>query len=305
VIYLAGTIVRTLLRGFTFTAFETAQCAVAFAITLGAGMRLANAHAGVGTALAIFSLICAAACYLVSFRVLDDGRAHGRNFYTYSTFGFVLALAGTSMFFTGVAAAAAWAGLAVACVSLGRVYGRFTLQVHGGIYLVVGLAAAGALEEAAGLLFGSRAWPTGPEWPLAGGLVVAAICYALARHVEGPLRVAEAGLVVWLAGALLAGVLTFGYHRVFGGAASHAYCATLRTAVLSLGALSLAWAGTHWKRVEFSRLVYPVMALGAWRVLGIDLHQDRTTALFLSLLLYGTALIFLPRIASGAVSERV
>ena len=31
-------------------------------------------------------------------------------------------------------------------------------------------------------------------------------------------------------------------------------------------------------------------------MIGIDLHQDRTAALFLSLLLYGAALILLPRI---------
>jgi hypothetical protein len=304
-IYLASTIVRTLLRGFTFTGFETAQCAAAFAVALGGGMRLAQTDPGVGPALAILCVACAAACYLVSFRVLDHGGAHGRNFYTYSTFGFLLALAGTRMLFSGAAAAIAWAVLAIACVWSGRVFGRFTLQVHGGIYLLVGLAAAGALEEAAGLLLASRAWPLGAEWPLLGGLVVAATCYALARHVEGPLRIAEAGLLVWLAGALLAGILTFGYHSVFGGAASHAYCATLRTAVISLGALSLAWGGAHWKRIEFSRLVYPVMALGAWRVIGIDLHQDRTTALFLSLFLYGATLVLLPRIGGVKAPERV
>ena len=297
-IYLAGTIVRTLLRGLAFTGFEIAQCGAAFILALGGGMRLAQTDSGAGIAFAILSLLCAAACYLVSFRVLDHGAAHGRNFYTYSTFGFLLALAGTRMLFSGAVAAAAWALLAVACVWLGRVYGRFTLQVHGGIYLLVGLAVTGALEEAAGLLLASRAWPLDNEWPLAGGLAVAVLCYVLARHVDGPLRVAEAGLLVWLAGALLAGVLTFGYHSAFGGAASHAYCATLRTAVISLGALALAWAGGHWKRLEFSRLVYPVMALGAWRVIGIDLHQDRTTALFLSLFLYGATLVLLPRITS-------
>ena len=47
---------------------------------------------------------------------------------------------------------------------------------------------------------------------------------------------------------------------------------------------------------EFSRLVYPVMALGAYRMVGVDLQQDRTAALFLSLLLYGGALMLLPRL---------
>jgi hypothetical protein len=302
-IYLASTIVRTLLRGFTFTLFETAQCAIAFAIALGGGMRLAATDAGVRESAAMLSLLCAAACYLVSFRVLDHDHVRGRNFYTYSTFGFLLALAGTRMLFSGAAAAAAWAVLAIACVWLGRVYGRFTLQVHGGIYLLVGLLVSGALEDASELLFGSRLWPVAPAWPILGGAATAAICYLLARHVHSALRVAEAGVLIWLAGSIVAGLLTFAYHTVFGAGASHAYCATLRTAVLSLGALVLAWAGARWGRVEFSRLVYPVMVLGAWRVVAIDLRQDRTTALFLSLLLYGAALILLPRIITRGRSS--
>jgi len=38
------------------------------------------------------------------------------------------------------------------------------------------------------------------------------------------------------------------------------------------------------------------MALGAYRMVGVDLRQDRTVALFLSLLLFGTALMLLPRL---------
>jgi hypothetical protein len=70
----------------------------------------------------------------------------------------------------------------------------------------------------------------------------------------------------------------------------------LRTLVLSATALLLAWAAGRWDRQEFGRLVYPVMALGAYRMIGVDLHQDRTAALFLSLLLYGGALILLPKL---------
>ena len=78
--------------------------------------------------------------------------------------------------------------------------------------------------------------------------------------------------------------------------AVHAYCATLRTSVVTLSALGLAWAGTRWNISEFLRLTYPAMVLGAYRLVAEDLRQERTTALFLSLLVYGTALMALPRL---------
>jgi hypothetical protein len=37
------------------------------------------------------------------------------------------------------------------------------------------------------------------------------------------------------------------------------------------------------------------MALGAWRLIAVDLRQEEKTALFLSLLVYGAALMLLPR----------
>ena len=68
-----------------------------------------------------------------------------------------------------------------------------------------------------------------------------------------------------------------------------------RTGVLAAAALLLAWAGSRWNRLELSRLIYPVMIAGAYRLVVEDLHQDRKAALFLSLLLYGAALMALPR----------
>jgi hypothetical protein len=67
------------------------------------------------------------------------------------------------------------------------------------------------------------------------------------------------------------------------------------TGVLASAALLLAWAGSRWNRLELSRLIYPVMIAGAYRLVMDDLHQDRKAALFLSLLLYGAALMLLPR----------
>lgn len=299
-IYLSSTIVRTLLRGFTFTGFETAQCVLAFLIGVGGGLRLSSqSHVA-----AAFALACAVACYVVSFALLDRRGALGRNFYTYSTFGILLAISGSRILLSDAAAPAAWSVLAVACMWAGGSFGRFTLQLHGGIYLLLAAAASGALEHAAAFFLGSPWWPDDRQAALWAGALAALLCYLLAvRHTRGrgewnfrALRIALAGILVWLAAGIAAGGLTGVYHALFGAAASHAYCATLRTGVLAAAALLLAWAGSRGNQPELSRLIYPMMIAGAYRLLMVDLHQDRTVALFLSLLVYGAALMALPRL---------
>ena len=167
------------------------------------------------------------------------------------------------------------------------------------------MASSSALEQAAGLLLGSRAWPGGAPWAIWSGAFTASLCYAIGtRHGAAvtpswssrALRVLVAGTAVCLVSGIAAGLLTSGYHAIFGAEATHAYCATLRTLVLSVRRPAARLESARWQRLEFARLVYPVMALGAYRMVGVDLQQDRTAALFLSLLLYGGALILLPKL---------
>jgi hypothetical protein len=299
-IYLTSTIVRTLFRGFTFTAFETAQCAFAFFIGVGGGLRLSHAAPTV----AMFALTCSVACYIVSFSRLEHDGTRGRNFYTYSTFGILLVIAGSRILLSGMAACAAWSALAVACIWAGGFFGRLTLKVHGAIYLLLALVGAGAINQAAAFVLAAAQWPGDNQAALWAGLAVAAACYWLAvrDRQRSPawnwqaLQLILAAAVVWLAAGVAAGWLTGIYHGVFGDLASHAYCATLRTAVLAGAALLLAWAGSRWSNRELSHLIYPLMIFGGYRLLLIDLHQDRKVALFLSLLVYGAALMALPRL---------
>jgi len=305
-IYLSSTIVRTLLRGFTFTGFETAQCAFAFLISVGGGLRLTSHSPGAAPALAILALVCAAACYLVSFLMLDRHAEQSRNFHTYSTFGLLLTLAGSRILLSGAAATVAWSVLAIAAIFVGGIFLRLTLKVHGIMFMLLALGASSALEQAAGLLLGSRAWPGGAPWAIWSGALTACLCYVLGTRQSAAvtpswssraLRILVAGAAVCLVAGIAAGLLTAGYHQQFGAQATHAYCATLRTLVLSAAALLLAWGASRYPdRPEFGRLVYPVMALGAYRVVGVDLQQDRTAALFLSLLLFGAALMLLPKL---------
>jgi hypothetical protein len=296
-IYLSSIIVRTLLRQFTFTKFETAQCAIAFAISVGCGLR-------VTPAMAIPAVACGMACYVVAFAVIErQGRTV--NFYTYSTFGLLLLLAGSRILLAGMTAAGVWGTLAVLCMWAGARSRSLTLQVHGGVFLLAALGTSGALQQAAAFLIASANWP-GEQLPaLLAGLPAAALAYLFAIRASGGdpdtwnirwFRLAIAATLAWLCAGAAAGALTAGYHAIFGPMAAHAYCATLRTTVLAGGALLLGAMGARWKIPELSRLIYPTMALGAFRLLTQDLHQDRTAALFLSLLVFGAALLALPRL---------
>jgi hypothetical protein len=311
-IYLASTIVRTLFRGCTFAGFETAQCAVAFAISVSGGLRLSSEDRGLAPALAMLMLSCAAASYLVSFAFLERHRGRGRNFYTYSTFGILLALVGSRIVLSGMMAAGAWSVLAIACVWAGGTFGRLTLQVHGAVYLLLALVSSGGPQQAASLLLDPGQWPGAHPAALWAGTLAAALGYALAARSQPAansswkfqaFRLAMAVSFLWMAAGIAAGGLTALYHACFGAGASHAYCATLRTGVLAGLALLLAWAGSRWKRAELSALIYPAMLLGLYRLVTDDLHQDDKVPLFLSLAAYGAALTILPRMRSLRMSS--
>ena len=284
-IYLSSTMVRTLLNGFTFTAFETAQLGLAFLLAMGGGMRLAS-DPHIVQVLAALCLGCAEACYGAAHRL------QGRNLQTFAGFGFLLLLAGTRLAIPVDPAWAAWSLLAVAFLAAGRP----ALAWHGCFFLLSALAASGALAQATKLVLGAGD-SGGTLAPLLGETAAAVACYAISLHRKLPgrlLAVALSGAAFWMAAGIGATALTWSYHGLFGALAPHAYCATLRTAVLAWGAVLLAWAGKSWKRHELPSLVYVVVGLGAYRLLLVDLRQDGKAAIVLSLLIYGAALMLLP-----------
>lgn len=304
-IYLSSVIVRTLLRGRTFTNFETAQCAAAFLIGVGGALRLTSWDAHIAPALGVFALVCGAACYAISFMVLERHGSHGRNFYTYSTFGILLVVVGCRILWSGGAAEIIWSILALACIAAGGRWSRFTLEVHGGIYLLLALTFSGALREAAGFLLDANLWVGSSHAALWIGVGVTGACYLLAAR-SAPflslgwnfraLRIALASMLVWEVLGLTAGGLTGIYRGLFGVEGNDPFCITLRTAVVTCAAVLLALAGARPNLRDLTQMVYPLMLLGAYRLIAHDMHHDRKAALVLSLLLYGVALMAIPRL---------
>jgi len=176
------------------------------------------------------------------------------------------------------------------------------------LYLLLASVSSGITALSSGLLvgsgtgiatFGAAAW---------ANTAMALVCYVImvyyARQKETSLAqlavvLLVAAVGIWNAGGLLAGILTGVWVQWRGVQDSAAYCATLRTLVLTGGSVLLALAAARWRRRELVLLVYLVMVLSAYKLLTQDLQQDRTLALFLSLALYGGALMLLPRLLPG------
>ena len=304
VIYLSSVTVRTLLHGRAFTSFETGQCALAFLIGLGGAMRLSSQGSHLTPAIAGFALLCGVACYAISFKVLARQGSHGRNFYTYSTFGILLVLAGCRILLSDGGVAIVWFLLALACIAAGGFWTRLTLEMHGGVYLLLALILSGALLRSTRLLLGTVLWPHSISPELWMGAGVAGASYLLAVHAPRSMvggwnfhafRVAMAAVLVWVVLGLAAGGLVGIYHGLFGIAAADSFCATLRTSAVVGVTLLVAAVGSRPDFRDFAQLVFPLM-LGGYRLLTDDLRQDRKAALFLSLLLYGAMLIALPRL---------
>ncbi len=259
-IYGASAIIRTLLRARTFGMLEIAQTAVAF--VLGAGGIVAIT--GRDLPIAIFALACGVACYVLASRLTE-----GRNRLAYATFGLLLVASGTWLMMSGIALVAAWSVLAVVASVWKRV------DAHAAVFLWLALLVSRVAERAAAVFFGGESFPAAPAAIL---LIAAALSYLIVRRRMPALFIAV-GLTGVAAGQLMS-VLRFP-------------CSG--TIVLTAAALVLAWCGTRWHRKELVWLTYAFIAAAGLRIILRDLPTAKAIELVIPLLLFGAALILLPR----------
>ena len=76
--------------------------------------------------------------------------------------------------------------------------------------------------------------------------------------------------------------------------------ATLRTGVLAVAALLVAWASRQPRFREWTWLVYPLLVVIGLKMVAQDFKFSRPATLFIALALYGAALIVAPRLRRGA-----
>jgi hypothetical protein len=307
-IYLSGMIVRTLWRKFTVTPFEIVQCVIAFGIATAGALRVAQD--GATLAVALFSAIACVACYAVSFVTLEH-RHQDRNFFTYGTFGLALALIAAFLLLSGFERSVVLCALGAASIYVGKQSDRMTLKWHGCVFLFAaavdsGLVAHALNRFAAGSLHAQRSL-TLPQSALS--TIAALACFWWILRGRAPAGAARNfGILVATTGALAAlNVAAVSAGLLLGrcnGSGTIEYCATELTAILTALAMVLAAISAYRGIKELAWPAYAAMGLATVKLLTQDFRQAHALSLVFSLLIYGTALILLPRILKAAPRTR-
>ncbi len=302
--YLASIAVRTLVRGRNVIPFEVVQTAAALVVGLGGALSVTRATGAGASALGMASALIGIACYGVAFAFIERQQHRGRNVYFYTSLAIVLVLVGVTVLLPGAAVTGVLAALAVVSSAGWSRVGRLFLLIHAAVYLV----AAAVVSEAVGYDIREVVAGAGPPWPLpsAAMLVVLAAssvtAWLAAREPAGDgstwARVPRFAIVLVLvlsAGGAVVGYLAPAIGRQPDGAIDAGLMATIRTGVLAIAALVVAWIGRHARFREWSWLVYPLLVGIGFKMAVQDFMHSRPVTLFVALALYGAALIMAPR----------
>lgn len=301
--------------------FAMAQSSAAALVGLGGAVATVWGQERLATVLGLVLVLLAAVAYTLAFRVVD--RTYRRSFHLFATAGMAFFLAGSALLLPG--RALLWAILAVLSAALAAYFGRVSLAFQAALWALAAALAA-HLEIAALHAF---VHPDPGAWPpytvaLAAAWVAALVCLALPRpraaasseasaaaskedsptgsstESRAPRGLPEriARLVLSLIGivGLTASVLYATVLLVPAVGRDPGVLSVVRTAVLAATAVALAWLGRWPKLREVRGWVYPALVAGGLKLLLEDLPAGRPGTLFLSFVLFGSALILAPRL---------
>jgi len=303
--YAAGIAVLTVARRQRIGWFEAVQSALVLVVSVGGTILLAGAGGPRATAMGLLTLALGVTCYGLLYLVFEKRPDSERGVYFYSSLALVLVVIGMPLLVAGPWPGLVFAVLAVTAAVLWAKAGRLYSLLHGAGYLAAAVVVSG------GLVYGVEALVGTPDepWrlPNAVEVVVLAASIACAWYVaarpapEGGALASGLRVVVVLACAWVATeCLTGWFAPVTVGRGDEAIepgaLATLRTVVLALGTLVVAWIGRHARFKEWAWLVYPLLVVIGLKMIAQDFGQSRPATLFIALALYGAALIVAPRL---------
>ena len=297
--YLLSFAVRSHLLGHPPGAFEAVQATLASAIAALVAFQATRSGLPGLPAFGLAALGLGIAAYGLAFTPATRA-ARGSGHYFYSSLGLALMVGGTALLFSPGRAAIGWSLLAIALAWASGRFGRVSLSLHSTLLLFAACAGAGVLTTGLFTLLGDAAerWPRPAALQLfVAAAVVACLFIPVAQRSErwGPLAVLPQLIVLLLALWSVAGLLVAALAPALAGvpaaSADLGTLAALRTTVLSLAAVVLAFSSRLRRWPEARWLAYPVLVAVGVKLLVDDFPNGRPLTLFIALALVGGALM--------------
>jgi hypothetical protein len=298
-LYLASVVYNTIGRRLRITVFEILQTVIAFLL-----VAVALDAFGPRSSLLLFGIFCLAlgAASYAAVYLFFDRIPQPRNYRVFSTWSAALILIGCSLALSDSFQTPSLSLAAIAATVLGARFSRFVLVFHGAAYLAAAAAASGLAAYTLSALAG--AFPSAPAWPIYLAFLAAVLCYSVVPRPSSPswqqqtIQLLFAALAICTASALLV-------HLFMGLAALRIqtgphHLAFFRTVSLCSAALTLAYAGARFKRIELTRIANAVLVLLAVKLVAEDLRHGRLAYIAGSIFLFALTLIAVPRAARAA-----
>jgi hypothetical protein len=303
-VYLLSFVVRSTVVHRSVGGFEVVQTAAVSAVAAAAWLVAAQSgefhYRAVGALVAILGL----AGYALALSPANR-KVRGPDFFFYSTVGLVFVIAGSLMLLPPLAAAFTWSVLAVVMAVFSGRLGWVTLSLQCTALLLAAGIASGLLTVGVQALSGDAAgaWPAlTAEKVVIALATVACLFIPVAQHSErwgvkaGMPQLLVLALSVWEVGGLMVLFLAPILASVGSENADAAIVAAIRTAVLSVAAVTLALSSRFRRWPEARWLVYPVLILVGIKLFAEDFPNGEPATLFVSLAFIGSALILVARL---------
>jgi hypothetical protein len=293
-VYGIALVVSTLRFGRAAGRFDVVQALVAFGLGFGGAIHVLEGHGTSSTVVGLAALALGLASYWVAF----TRRPGAPGLWLYANAGGLLIMAGSAVALASARCYVLWCALGLVALGLGRRLDRGHLRYHGA--LVLGLAALGSgllRQTTSGLLDGTALAepPSTIGWIAAAAVMAGALVLAFDRGPTGLARVPH-GLAATLAAWTAAGLVAIGVATSAQSWLPTESLAALQASVLAALATLLAAASPRRARPELSVLVTPVLVIAALKLLFGAVPASPPAALFVSLVVYGVALIEVPRL---------
>jgi hypothetical protein len=294
-IYGVNVALRTMRLRQKISVFEIGQTVIAF--LLGAFSILRFGGSSSSPLLGALCLLFSGAGYAVACGYFDHFPER-RNYHAYITWSAALFLGGGALCLQPLLLVLCLSSAALVAAFFGMRASGPILQFHSLIYLAAAAYASGLLDYMGHALAGM--FPPAPGWVVWIVAATAIACYVIGGRFPTKgwnrrfLQSLSAMLAVAVSITFLVSVLV--WLAAFETITGTSRVAVIRTLIICLCALLLAFAGCRWRKSELVWIAYGTLASVTAKLIFEDLQHGTPGSIAVSIFLYAGALILVPRL---------